>query len=332
MRWIRVSSGTAITLNLISGFLDAKPTTAYFLTYVEGKCTANCGFCPQAKDNYAPEDTLSRVTWPNFPIAQVLTKLEESINSGLIKRICIQALNYRKVFQDLLFIMKKINERELQVPTSISCQPLTSAEMKKLKTAGGERLGISIDAVTKDLFNKVKGVQVRGPYDWERHHESLLKAVTIFGQGKVTTHLIVGLGETEEEVTKEIQWCVDKTVVPALFAFTPIPGTAMEHMPPPDIDHYRRVQLARYLINNKHTNVSDMTFNEGRIVEFGVSPKVLKEVLADGSPFRTSGCPNCNRPYYNERPRGPIYNFPHHLKSQEVEEVKRQLTIFLGKK
>jgi biotin synthase len=24
----------------------------------------------------------------------------------------------------------------------------------------------------------------------------------------------------------------------------------------------------------------------------------------------TSGCPNCNRPYYNETPSGPILNYP----------------------
>ncbi len=46
---IRVSLGTAMVLGLLDGKLDAEPTTAYLMTYKLGKCTANCGFCPQAK-------------------------------------------------------------------------------------------------------------------------------------------------------------------------------------------------------------------------------------------------------------------------------------------
>ncbi|HDI74230.1 MAG TPA: hypothetical protein ENF57_04430 [Candidatus Korarchaeota archaeon] len=37
---------------------------------------------------------------------------------------------------------------------------------------------------------------------------------------------------------------------------------------------------------------------------FKMDPDDFKEA------FLTSGCPSCNRPFYNERPRGPIYNFP----------------------
>jgi len=46
---IRVSVGSAIVLGLIKGRLDAEPTTVYLLTYRHEKCSANCGFCPQAK-------------------------------------------------------------------------------------------------------------------------------------------------------------------------------------------------------------------------------------------------------------------------------------------
>jgi len=31
-----------------------------------------------------------------------------------------------------------------------------------------------------------------------------------------------------------------------------------------------------------------------------------------------TGCDGCNRPYYNERPRGPMYNYPRPLNKKEV--------------
>ena len=41
--------------------------------------------------------------------------------------------------------------------------------------------------------------------------------------------------------------------------------------------------------------------------------ETLRALIADGRPFQTPGCPGCNRPYYNERPGGPMYNYPHPL-------------------
>lgn len=327
---IRVSSGSAITLRLLQGSLNAKPTTAYFLTYIAGKCSANCAFCPQARDSGAKADALSRVTWPDFPINKTFTELGNSVEKGDIKRICIQTLNYPNVFQDLLFILHEIRSSGIEVPISVSCQPLNNIEMAKLKDAGVDRLGIALDAATETIFNRVKGIYVKGPYSWEKHQKALLAAVEIFGEGRATTHLIVGLGETEEDIVKMIQWCVDNNVTPALFSLTPIPKTTLESKKQPGIDLYRRVQLARHLLIKRLIRIDNMVFVKGRISHFGVSKRILEEEIAKGTPFKTSGCPNCNRPYYNEKPSGPIYNFPIQPIKVEIEEIKQQLQSVLG--
>ncbi|MFQ6068242.1 MAG: radical SAM protein [Candidatus Bathyarchaeia archaeon] len=323
---IRVSSGTAIALGLIDGFLNAKPTTAYLLTYIEGKCTANCGFCSQAKSSKSRADMLSRVAWPVFATKQVVSKLATAVQRGEIKRVCIQALNYPTVLEDLLALVKEIKLQGTKVPISISCQPLSRKAMRKLADAGVERVGISLDAATKDVFNRVKGSAANGPYEWNRQRDALLEAVEVFGKRKVSTHLIVGLGETEEEMIKTIQWCVDNNIYPALFSFTPILGTALEHKRSPTISHYRRIQLARYLIVQGKTRFEKMNFNEKScIVDFGVSQEQLETAIRSGTPFLTSGCPNCNRPYYNEKPSGPLYNFPIQPTLQNIGEIKQQL-------
>ncbi len=79
---IRVSVGTAIVLGLLEGKLDAQPTTAYLMTYRTGKCTANCGFCPQARASKSSTELLSRVTWPTFPTPNVLTALTATAKAG----------------------------------------------------------------------------------------------------------------------------------------------------------------------------------------------------------------------------------------------------------
>jgi biotin synthase-related radical SAM superfamily protein len=68
-----------------------------------------------------------------------------------------------------------------------------------------------------------------------------------------------------------------------------------------------------------------MKFENGRVVDFGASHAQVCTAVNSGEPFRTSGCPGCNRPFYNESPRGPIYNYPKELGPEEIEEVKSEL-------
>jgi biotin synthase len=324
---IRVSTGSAIVIGLLRGRLDAKPTTIHLLTYRDGKCFANCGFCPQAKMSRSRADMLSRVTWPPFPTEQVLSGIERTAKTDAIKRVCIQALNYPTVFEDVLNLVEEIKLR-VKVPLSVSCQPLNREKMVKLAEAGVDRMSIALDAATEEIFDKIKGRLAGGPYLWKKQRQALREAVKIFGEGLVGTHLIVGLGETEREMVQTIQWCVDSGVYPGLFAFTPIPGTLLENSPQPFLSQYRRIQIAHFLITRGKTLYEKMIFDgDGRLVDFGVSEEELRQVIRTGKPFVTSGCPGCNRPYYNEKPGGPLYNYPRQPLPEEIAEIEKQIGI-----
>lgn len=326
---VRVSVGSAIVLGLLEGRLDAEPTTAYLMTHKTGKCTANCGFCPQAKTSLSKAELLSRISWPVFPTKNVLTGIENAANDGKIKRVCIQALNYPNVFSHLVALIKAIKQHA-RVPISTSCQPLNKENIRRLAEAGANRIGIALDAATEKLFAEVKGSVAGGPYDWESQFKQLREAVEIFGKGNVSMHLIVGLGETEKEAVRIIQECVDMSVLPALFAFTPIHGTSLENNPQPEVESYRRVQLARYLIVNGTARCENMRFDAiGKITDFSVKKETLKRTVETGEPFLTSGCPACNRPFYNEKPSGPIYNYPRSIRPEEIIAIKRQLSLKL---
>jgi biotin synthase len=324
---IRVSLGSALVIRLLSGKLEAAPTTAYLMTYRKGKCTANCGFCPQARGSSARGDMLSRISWPVFATEKVFDGIEKTVKDGEIKRVCFQALNYPKVFTHLIALIRAIRQK-VDLPISISCQPLNGIHIRELAEAGAERIGIPLDVASEKLFEKIKGSNAGGPYNWKNQFKLLSEAVHIFGKGKVSTHLIVGLGETDREMVEIIQRCVDMGVLPALFAFTPIAGTALESIPQPPIQRYRRIQIARHLIVHVIARYENMHFDrEGSIIDFGVNKQTLLQNIRLGEPFFTSGCPNCNRPYYNEKPSGPIYNYPRKISGEELLEVERQLSL-----
>jgi len=322
---IRVSLGTAIVLGILDGKLDAAPTTAYLLTYKAGKCSANCGFCPQASASKSNAELLSRVSWPTFPTELLLTALASSMEKRNIKRVCIQALNYPGVFHQIEALVKEIKKHSA-IPVSVSCQPQTKANMKRLASSGVDRLGIALDAATEQVFDKVKGAGVGASYRWGDQFRQLHEALKVFGKGNVSTHVIVGLGETEKDTVQIMQRCCDLGVLPALFAFTPIHGTALEARESPRLESYRRIQLARYLIVNGWARADDIGFSvEGNIVGFGLADEKLSEAVESGLPFQTSGCQDCNRPFYNEKPSGPFYNYPRKPNKKEIEKIKQEL-------
>jgi biotin synthase-related radical SAM superfamily protein len=322
---IRVSLGSAVVLGLAEARLDVAPTTVYIMTYRQEKCTANCGFCPQAKGSNARADMLSRVSWPAYRTLEVQKGIIDAAHGGRIRRVCIQALNYPQVFNELYAIVRAISQ-SARVPISVSCQPQNVENMRQLANAGVERIGIPLDAATEELFDRMKGFGAGGTYDWKKQWELLKHAKKIYGEGKVSTHLIVGLGETDEKMVGTIQKCVDLAVLPALFAFTPIPGTPLGNKAQPQIKRYRRIQTARHLILHRIVRCKDMSFDgNGSITDFGVGGRTLRKIIQTGEPFLTSGCPDCNRPFYNEKPSGPIYNFPRKLTPEEVSVAKKQL-------
>ena len=58
------------------------------------------------------------------------------------------------------------------------------------------------------------------------------------------------------------------------------------------------------------------------IVSFGYSKKELEEILKNSNVFETSGCTDCNRPYYNERAGAKqLYNYPDKVEDSKFKNM-----------
>ncbi|MGB5912953.1 MAG: radical SAM protein [Promethearchaeia archaeon] len=327
---IRVSIGSAVVLGLsLSNKFNVAPTTCYIMTYLKGHCTANCGFCPQARDSESSVEFLSRITWPVFEFKEFLTKLNYIPPHKRFKRICIQTLNYDQNFDDLVEIITKIKKNS-NIPLSIAIPPMPKSKLRDLKLIGVERIGIALDGSTEEIFEKVKGKGVNGPYNWNLHLQSLNDALEIFSVDFVTTHLIIGLGETPQQVLELIERLHNLKIKVSLFAFTPIKGTILQSNSKPDIIMYRKIQLGRYLIINENKELKDFTFNlTGDIIKFNLNKSELKNIIENSNTFMTTGCPGCNRPYYTSKPSGPIYNYPRNLNKTEQEDIYQSLLKYI---
>jgi len=318
---INVSIGTVGVLGLADVLMETAPTTAYLM--VGGRCAMNCAFCAQARESTASALKLSRVTWPEYDLDSVVAGLVAAARSGAIRRACIQATVARDSFAQTMEVVRAIKSRLADLPVNAAILPDDVEQAGELLAAGLDHIGIGLDAASREAFEQVKGRH------WERMW-SLIEGLAAKYPRRVSVHIIVGLGETEQDVVQVMQRCEDLGVTVGLFAFTPLAGTPLSDRAQPHLDVYRRMQVARYLICVKGLRAERFRFSpHGELVAFGVDD--LAEVLAGGEAFRTSGCPDCNRPFYNERPGGVIYNYPRPLTDAETAQAIASLAASVGR-
>jgi biotin synthase len=237
---------------------------------------------------------------------------------------------------DTITVVERIRKVFDQISVLITPTIVDKAWLKEARDAGADMVGVAVDAATPNLFDALRGRGVGGPHRWERYWSILRDAVGVFGKYNAGVHLIVGLGEREYDMVNAIQRAYDLGALTHLFSFFPEEKSPMESYPQPPIGQYRRIQLARYLINKGLARAERMRFDErGRIVDFGVEEATLKESIESGTPFMTSGCRSknregaCNRPYSNSTPYqaliGEIRNYPFQPTPDDIKIIKMQL-------
>lgn len=274
---------------------DEMPT-AYLM--LDGKCMYDCAYCTHARSSTTDSSYLSRIIWKEIKIDTLLR------GTGLFKRICIQTVNYKGYADDILSIVSEIRKTDKNVLISVSTRVSGKEEIDTFLNNGIDQIGIAIDCVNAQLHKQYRG--------WMLEHTlSLIEYGAQKYPGRITTHIIVGLGENDTELLDIFKKMKSLNVEVALFAFTPVKGTKLEFAKPPELERYRKIQILRYLIFNKDIEPI-VEFNEnGYISNISYDTKDIH--LA----FLTSGCTHCTRPYYNDRPNQKVlYNY-HTLPSEK---------------
>lgn len=340
---VRLSTAAAITLGLRPGkfFRNARLGCINLLMEYDNGCKANCLYCGQARGIATGPDckSLIRVAWPSYRLSDVIAAIKQAAaKNSWVERVCIASLTSPRAPKDLVKMVKQVKAGTgLKVSTLITPTSFNRDDLKSIKNAGAENITIAIDTATPLLFDRLRGKGAEGPHRWTRYIEGIQDAVTVYGNGvhSVGVHLIIGLGESEADAVQFIQQCYDMGARVHLFSFFPEKGTAIEYRPQPPIDQYRRIQLARYFIDRGLSKFENMTFESGKLINFGLPESEVLAAVQKGRPFMTTGCSGCNRPYANETPgqamQGLFRNYPFPPEPQDIGIIEHQLKMATAK-
>jgi biotin synthase len=343
--YVQMSTAAAITLGIMSGRMYRCSCTRclnLLLTYPEG-CRANCAYCGLARHREAERDyadrNFIRVDWPAVPLDTVIEIVARDPAASPFHRMCISMITHPRSDQDTVTVLERWTARidPAAIPVSILSNPttMTRQDVARLRDLGADIFTVALDAATPEIFDRTRGKGVHSPHKWSKYWEILMHARDIFGPQKFGAHVIVGMGETEYDVLALVQRLVDLGAHSHLFCFFPEKGSLMDHLPATPRDQWRRVQLARYLIDYRGVRVEHMRFDgAGRVVDFGLPRAELERVIEEGIAFRTSGCPGklredvsaCDRPY-GDSPPSDIASYPFPPGKADLRRIRRQLRL-----
>lgn len=334
---LRMSLAAAMTLGFKRGmfYRNARLYCINVLLTYRAGCAARCAYCglSSKRPGIYNRKSFIRVTWPTYHFDEIIDRISKRQDG--VKRICISMITHKRAVKDTKDICA-LFRTSFDVPVSLLISPtiLNHADLVDFKAAGADKIGVAIDLAKAELFDRFRGSGVGGPHKWETYWNCLSECLELFGAGNAGPHFMVGMGETEKEICHAIQRAKDMGATTHLFSFFPEPNSEMADHSPPPLDQYRRIQIARYLIDNGIKKAGRFTYsNSDRITDFGLSTSEIDEVIDSGEPFRTSGCEGydgqvaCNRPYANSRPGPDMRNYPFRPDKEDILRIRKQLGI-----
>jgi len=174
-----------------------------FIT-ITGSCIFKCRYCTVPKLGGRRKSIEEIVGM----VESVLDRIHAiSITSGVLTSIEEEETYVLEVVKRLI---------SFDLPIGVSIYP-TENTPDRLRELGVTEVKFNLEAATPELFMKVcPGLE------YEKIWKALDRSVDLFGRGRVFSNIILGLGETDEELEACIRKMVTHGIIPVLRPLNPV--------------------------------------------------------------------------------------------------------------
>lgn len=335
---LRMSNAAALSLRLAAGrfYRDVELTGINVLLDYERGCHANCAYCGLARERAGAYEDKSfiRVDWPVHPTDRIIEQMAKYAER--MGRFCISQVVHPQTHHDTLELIRRFRART-DTPISVLCAPplLNRERLQQYKDAGVDMIGVGLDAVTERTFERRRGREVRGGLHWKKYWEVIFLSREIFGPWKVNCHVVVGLGDSDRELLEFSDRVNRNEIYAYLFCFYPEPDSAMASARRPSLFRWRRIQLLKYLLEERKISPRDIEYNgRGGVARASIAREVVNWAIEGAAAFMTNGCPeqrtglvSCTRPFGSYRPGEPFRDYPFVPSSADRKAIRRQLRL-----
>lgn len=162
------------------------PEQMFFTLY--RTCKRGCKFCPltysKEKTHHSLNDIIGRIKENKDPLSIGIT----TANPPYLKT--------KDIVDEICFIASKIKETtNSKIPIGVSLNSPNADELSLLKKYGIDEIRLNLETPNEELAKSIMpNKAIKDIY------LSIENAVTTFGVGKVSSNIIVGLGESDEDI------------------------------------------------------------------------------------------------------------------------------------
>ena len=116
----------------------------------------------------------------------------------------------------------------------VQCEPPAPDDLgvlQELKDAGATAIGIHVESLDDDV--RARWMPGKASVPMEQYDRAWREAVRVFGRNRVSTYLLVGLGEDPTEMVAGAARLIEMGVYPFVVPYRPLAGTLAQ-----DVDHW----------------------------------------------------------------------------------------------
>lgn len=136
----------------------------------------------------------------------------------------------------LVRIVTALHDVLPDLPVQVQVEPPADLTwIRRLHEAGATAIGIhveSLDQTVREVWTPGKAEVPLSRYD-----QAWLEAVDVFGPNRVSTYVLLGLGEDPDDTVKACARLIEMGVYPFVVPFRPMAGTLAADVPAPDSDY-----------------------------------------------------------------------------------------------
>ncbi len=190
---------------------DIEPILAHcpeqaYITLSE-RCVYDCKFC-----------SVPKLQGKVKPLEEIVSMVEQAQKTGKLKAIALTSGVEKSPEAEIDRVIEAVRAlKKYKVPIGVSVHP-TKDSSRRLKDAGVVEVKYNVETMDRAIFERVctgrKGLSL------DFILESLRDAVAVFGENRVSTNFIIGLGEIDECVRDGVEYLAQMGVIPILRPIT----------------------------------------------------------------------------------------------------------------
>jgi len=188
------------------------PQQAYIT--VTGRCTFHCRYCP-VPSLHGQRKSVAE-------IVRMVESVRDRVNAISLTSGVLTTIEEEEAY--VLEVVKAL--RPFNLPIGVSIYPVEQTPAR-LHALGVAEVKFNIEAATPRLF-----AEMCPDLDYDLIWGVLERSVTLFGKNRVFSNLIVGLGETDAQLTQCIRQLTLRGIIPVLRPLNPVSALSNRERPP----------------------------------------------------------------------------------------------------